>query len=174
MPTLAPGISDTRQRMASRSQSSGGFTLIEVLVVLIIIGVVASGTSIGLDALRARDTDLAVDRLRHVLEAAAEHAQIRGRPIALDRLPDGYRFSMLDADGSWIALDEAPTFTERRFPDALNWQALQIEGRPVDRLVFGSLAPQFELTLATPDGRVVLSGRETGEVAEARFAEAGS
>ncbi|MBL8433418.1 MAG: prepilin-type N-terminal cleavage/methylation domain-containing protein, partial [Zoogloea sp.] len=36
-----------------------GFTLIEVMVVLVIMGLMATGISVGLDSLRGRDTDQA-------------------------------------------------------------------------------------------------------------------
>ena len=55
-----------------------GFTLIEVMVVLVIMGVVATGISVGLDSLRGRDVDQALRRLRLVLEASADRALVRG------------------------------------------------------------------------------------------------
>jgi len=150
-----------------------GFTLIELLVVLIVVGIAVSGASLGLDALRGRDTELAAERLRFVLEAAAERAQVRGRPLTLELLPDGYRFSALDADGRWAAFDEPPVFTEKLLPPQMRWE-LRVEGRRSDRLVFGARAPRFELLLTTPDGRFALSGNETGAVVGRRLAESGA
>ncbi len=143
---------------------SRGFTLIEVLVVLTILGVVISGVSVSLETLRGRDTGLAVERLRWVLEATAERARIRGQSIAFETLPDGYRFSMRDTDGRWIALEEAPLFVERVLPDDLRWAALRVNEQSARYIVFGTRSPRFELELLTPDGSVLLRGRGTGEV----------
>lgn len=141
-----------------------GFTLFEVLVVLAIIGVVASGVSIGVDALRGRDVGLALERLQWVLEASAERARTRGQPIAFELLEDGYRFSVLDPDGRWYSLDEPPVFSERVLPDTMRWGALRTDSGNADRIVFGNRAPRFELTVHTPVGFARLSGGISGAV----------
>ena len=69
-------------------------------MVLVIMGVMATGISLGIDSLRGRDADQA-SRLRLVLEASADRASVRGRPIAIELPPDGYRFAALDADDNW-------------------------------------------------------------------------
>ena len=147
-----------------RRHARQGFTLIEVLVVLTIVGLVASGISLSLETLRGRDTDRAIERLRHVLEHTAERAQTRGQPIALELLTDGYRFSTLDTDGRWVAFEEAPLFVERVLPNDLSWGGLRLDTGETRRLVFGNRAPRFELAVDTPAGRVLLSGTPTGAV----------
>ena len=46
-----------------------GFSLIELLVVMLIVGIIAGGASLGIDAARANDTELATEHLRRALEA---------------------------------------------------------------------------------------------------------
>lgn len=159
--------------MQGGRRAPAGFTLIEVLVVLIVVGIAVSGASLGLDALRARDTTLAAERLRFVLEATAERAQIRGQPHALELLSDGYRFSALDVDGRWAVLDEPPVFAEKLLPQGMHWE-LRIDGRRADRIVFGHRTPRFEIRLTTPDALFALTGSETGAVVVRRLAEAGA
>ena len=144
-----------------------GFTLIEVMVVLVIVGLVATGIGVSLAALEGREAARAVERLRLVLEATAERAAVRGQPIAVDFLADGYRFSAFDTDGNWRALVDPPLFAERVLPADVRRRQLRIEGRDASdapRLVFASAAPEFELVLDTPDGPVWLVGRATGAV----------
>lgn len=148
---------------------SGGFTLIEVLVVMTILGLAISGVSLSLETLRSRDTDLASERVRWVLEATAERARIRGQAIAFETLADGYRFSIRDVDGRWIAFEEAPLFVERILPDALRWASLRVDGVEDDRIVFASRAPRFELRLQSPDAIFRLHGRPTGAVSLERL-----
>jgi len=146
---------------------SRGFTLIEVMVVLVIIGLLATGIGVSLAALQGREAEQAVERLRLVLEASAERAAVRGQPIAVEFLADGYRFSAFDTDGSWRPLLDPPVFSERVLPEDVRRGRLLVEGRDLSaepRLVFASAAPEFRLTLDTPDGAVELVGRATGEV----------
>lgn len=147
-----------------------GFTLIEVLVVMTILGLAISGVSLSLESMRNRDTDLASERVRWVLEAAAERARMRGQAIAFEPLSDGYRFSIRDVDGRWIAFDEAPLFVERILPEDLRWTSLRVEGVEGDRIVFASRAPRFELRMRTPDASILLNGRPTGAVGLERLA----
>lgn len=145
-----------------------GFTLIEVMVVLVIMGLVATGISVALDAVQGREAGRAVERLRLVLEATAERASVRGQPIAVEFIADGYRFSAFDTDGNWRPLIDPPVFAEKLLPDDVARGRLIVEGQDqsaTPRLVFGTTPPEFSLELDTPAGRKVLSGRPTGAVA---------
>lgn len=144
-----------------------GFTLIEVLIVLLILGIALAGVSLSIDGFAARDTRMALERLRFTLEASAERAQLRGQPLAFELLADGYRFSVLDANGKWVALDEPPVFVERVLPASLVWAGLSTEEDPngtSQRIVFRAEAPRFQLHLRADDAHVTLNGRATGAV----------
>ena len=141
-----------------------GFTLIEVLVVLVIIGVVASGLSLTFDAMRARDTERELERLRLVLEASAERARVQGHALAFELMADGYRFSRLDTDGRWLPLEEPPVFASRVLPQGMRWAGLQGDSGPTQRLVFSQRAPRFELAIDVDDQRRYLRGTATGAV----------
>lgn len=146
---------------------SRGFTLIEVMVVLVIMGLVATSLTLGLDSLRGRDADQALRRLRLVMEATADRAAVRGRPIALELLPDGYRFSALDPDDNWRPLNDPPVFTDKALPAGLAWRGLRLDGQgqaDSTRLQFGTQPPEYELRVATPAGEALLTGKANGEV----------
>ncbi|WP_363318132.1 prepilin-type N-terminal cleavage/methylation domain-containing protein [uncultured Zoogloea sp.] len=154
--------------LVTHLRTQRGFTLIEVMVVLVIMGVMATGISLGIDSLRGRDADQALKRLRLVLEASADRASVRGRPIAIELLPDGYRFAALDADDNWRPLIDPPVFTERTLPAGLAWAGLRLDGQAeasaAPRLQFGTQAPEYELRVATPGGNARFTGKANGEV----------
>ncbi len=142
-----------------------GFTLIELMVVMLIVGIAMGMISLGLDVLRSRDDQLALERLHMVLEACAERANLRGQPVELELLEDGYRFAEYDVDDKWHALESPPLFIEKRLPTGYRWAGLrQDRPTPPNRLQFGAMPPNFELALKTPQGIVLYRGRETGRV----------
>ena len=113
MPTSAAGISDeapvapvaegwapaVMSRM-QRMRRARGFTLVELMVALIIIGVVLSMTVISgsPSPLRALETD--AERLSQLFSLAREEAQIRGAPIRFENTRDRYRF-IIFKDRQW-------------------------------------------------------------------------
>lgn len=146
---------------------SRGFTLIEVMVVLVILGITATAVTFSIGGLQARETEREVDRLRLVLEAAGERAATHGTPLEIEFLPGRYRFSLLDADGQWRPVPEGDPLAERLMPEGLEWRSLRVEGRKPDidtPLVFGSEMPMFELELTVPAGSRHYASRPDGSV----------
>ena len=97
----------------------------------------------------------------------SEGRSVRGRPIAIELLPDGYRFAALDADDNWRPLIDPPVFTDRTLPPGLAWAGLRLEGQPDGasrRLQFGTQPPEYELRVTTPGGEARFTGRANGEV----------
>lgn len=151
-----------------------GFTLIETLVVLLVIGVTLGvvGLSLhGADDLRQVDE---VERLRMSLERVASRAQISGRPYAVELLPGGYRVARQNADGGWELahdLDGARLQTSD-----MRWTGLSIQGvtqtAPL-RIVFSTRVPRFDLRLAFNDDAFRLEGDRLGRVKVERMQSAG-
>lgn len=158
---------DRRSTGKKAARRSAGFTLIEVMVVLVIVALVGTGLSVGLGVVQGRETEREVERLRLVLEATAERALVRGQAITLEFLADGYRFSAFETDGTWRPLKDAPVFVERVWPEGVRVHGLRVEGEDrsaLPRIVFGTATPEFELRLSTPSGEVILDGRMNGAV----------
>lgn len=140
-----------------------GFTLIEVMVVLIVLTVIAS--MLTLNTAARHSTDEEIERLRLVLEAVADQAQIRGTPLAVELLPQGYRCSAFDLRGNWTPIRNEPLFAQQELPAEIVWQELRIDDRKSPlTLVFGSEMPVFDLQISTPTGLVRLVGTPTGAV----------
>ncbi len=160
-----------------------GFTLVELLVVLLVLGIAAGGVSLAVESDRAHDPHRAVEQLRLSLEAAAAQGSIRGRRIAVELVADGYRFSELDRHGEWRRLNDDPVLRSRTLPEGMRWLGLEAVTTgasdtatlAVRRIDFGTRPPRFRLQLAH-DGTMHtlesdLSGRvwlNTRGVTEAR------
>lgn len=142
-----------------------GFTLIEVLVVMVIVGVMSTVLTLTIGSFSERSDERELQRLRLVLEACAERASVRGQPIRVEFFTGGYRFSVLDLEDKWQPLFDPPLFTERLLPAELTWAGLTVFGQHnPSRLVFGSRPPDFALRVGTANGEARLLGKTNGEV----------
>lgn len=142
-----------------------GFTLVEVLVVLLIVGILATSLTLSPGAVAGQRWRQELERLELSLGHAADRALVGGPPVAVDLLADSYRFSSLRANGDWRLIDDDPVLAEHRLPAELRWENLEVDGQSAAapwRLVFSSLPPRFALTLQTPGGKQVLRGLASG------------
>ena len=91
-------------------RSAQGFTLVEVLMVVVILGIVASVVVIGFTgADRQRGLIREAKRLALVVEMARDESVLSGLEYGLDILEDGYQFLVYDVDRErWTTLSESP------------------------------------------------------------------
>jgi len=104
-----------------------GFTLLEVLAVLFIIGIVASfaGLSVGQSSSRAAQNE--AERLYGLVRVAGEESVLQGRELAIEFTKQSYRFLELTNDNQWVLIEEDALFRERKLPPDVNIELL-VEG----------------------------------------------
>lgn len=80
-----------------------GFTLIEVLVVVVIVGIAAGLVLLSGRAMPQRQLDAEVERLLRVMSIARDEAEVTGQPLVLEVSAQGYAFRQRDRAGQWRA-----------------------------------------------------------------------
>ena len=144
-----------------------GFTLIEVLVVIVIMGVTSTAVVFSIEGIRSRSDANELQRLRLVLELAGERAAVTGTPISVQFLPDHYRFSTLAMDGSWRLIQQGDSLAERKMPEGFAIEKIIVNGRAVAAsaaLVLSTEMPDFEIHVRTPENQRILRSHPEGSV----------
>jgi general secretion pathway protein H len=109
-----------------------GFTLIELMIVVFIIGLVTAGAIIVFGGDR-RDTELEKEaqRLDALFEYVREQAELQTRDYGFRANQTAYSFVVFDVlANEWRPAEEDDALRERRFPDGI-LPAMVVEGRPI-------------------------------------------
>lgn len=109
-----------------------GFTLVEILVVIVIIAVMAAAVvlSVGV-AGEDRELDGEVEQLTRTAEVALEQAQLEGRDYGFRFSATGWEVRALDGrTGVWRAISGDRLLAPHELPEGLD-QGLEVEGRPL-------------------------------------------
>lgn len=161
-----------------RPSTQTGFTLFELLVVMLILGLLASFAVLGIGSTSGRQLEQEARRLVALAELARDQALLTGQLRALGFSRDGYAFlQMIYLDSgqvTWVPLDEPPLH-ERSLAARGIEPVLRLQGRRValepgvgePHVIFngaGEMIP-FELELrppgaATQQSLLVLGARE--------------
>lgn len=147
---------------AARTQT--GFTLLEMLVVLVIAGILVSMATLTVTRNPRTELNEQAQRLALLFESAGDEAQVRSRPIAWQPVAGGYRFEMRTADGWRVLRDDL--LAPRRWDTGVTGVAIHYPGsdETVSRIVFGveSIDTPVQVTLYSTVGQVSIVGNGNG------------
>ena len=137
-----------------------GFTLVEILVVLIVIGLGAGLITLGMGHDSAAALRQESERLRSALEHAAQMAQWRRSPLVWEADAGGYRFLSPTPDGLWQE-ETDDTLSHHAFPADMHLRATGPAGdaAPLRLLLRASgRNDPYTLVVESPSGSWTLLG----------------
>jgi len=155
-------------------------TLIEILVVVVIIGILASIATLAIGVLgEDRELERESGRLGDAIALLQEQAQLEGRDYGILLETTNYEFQRFDGfEQRWMPVEDDAALGPRQLPPDLAFE-LVIEGRPVllrhepkpearlPQLVAwgsGDMTP-YRLAIARRDGgRITLVGNVDGSI----------
>jgi general secretion pathway protein H len=126
---------------------SKGFTLVEILVVVVIMAIVISLAVLSVGT-TGRDTQLDEEsrRIEGLVGLLHERALLEGRDFGLRIEPGAYEFVVYDPRRDrWMTFDQDQEFRHRNLPKGLSFQ-LQLDSqivviKPIDRNLSSDAAP---------------------------------
>lgn len=152
-----------------KGQGRRGFTLIEVLAVLLILGLFAGLVSA---VTQPDERDLLegeAERLARLLDLAAAESRLTGKSIAWASDGAGYRFWRLHEDGGWSEVQDNDLLRARSLPRGMAIGDLRVETTRTQeamRLEFAPYgpAPVFTVRLSLGAEAYTVAASPFGEV----------
>ena len=156
-----PSIKDKTRTGWGGGLRSRGFTLVEILVVVVIMAVVISLAVLSM-GVTGRDGQLDEEtrRIEGLVGLLHERALLEGRDFGMRIEPTAYEFvTYRTATDRWVAMDQEHEFRHRSLPKGLSFQ-LQLDAqtvvlKAVDRSLSSAPAPQ------APQVAIAASGEGT-------------
>ncbi len=165
-------------------QAARGFTLVEILIVVVIIAVLSAGFLLSVSLAGGSDPDLTKEsqRLFDLLNYAREQSELQTREYGVILQDDSYEFVSYDVHrGVWRSVFEDDVLRLRKLPDGLDLK-LVLETKPVvlkkpadakdktpQLMIFSSGdLTQFELTVEREGGvrSVTITKDDKGNIIE--------
>ncbi len=161
MRTSAPGRSEPGFRLGD----DRGFTLLEMLVVLVIIAVGVSTVAIAVRPDPRSVVRQEGDRLAALLGLASEESAVGGMPLAWVGRDGGYEFQareLTDLGPDWTVVRGDDLLHPRQLPSGMNIRSIQVDGKPLQlgqRVALGNQgAYEVSVEIASGEARARITG----------------
>ena len=105
---------------------AAGFTLLELMAVILIIGIIVSFASLSIGQNTSRIVQEEVERLHGLIQLAGEEAVLQRRELALEFDRDSYQFLEMGSEG-WQPIEEDKMLRKRPLPEVVEIE-LTLEG----------------------------------------------
>lgn len=146
-----------------------GFTLIELMVVLVIVGLTSSLVTLHFFPDPRKQLAQESNRLGLILSHASEYASTHGTSVAFDFDASGYVFYTQDPlSREWHVLENDTVLRQRQWSDEIRPVSMRVNqnATSVHRFVFSSsgLHPDFTLTLELDGLKASIHGNMLGQI----------
>lgn len=148
------------------ARAARGFTLVEIMVVMVIIGITLGLVSLNVMPSPRQDLQAEARRLSLLLQLARDEAIVRNRPVTFEATPEHYHF-LVRNETSWVPITNDDMLRERNFKNApLTLLLDPPSAGTVDplRITFGRepVDKPFTLTLSTSGYQVAIKADGVG------------
>lgn len=126
-----------------KSSFQRGFTLLELMVSLIIIGILLTYAVLSVGNPNPKRLQFAADQFEALTRIASEQALFNSEEIGIALWQTGYDFLRLDAEG-WLAIEGNSALKLRNFPEEIRPE-LYLEGIEADLPLVAPETPQIFL-----------------------------
>lgn len=149
-----------------------GFTLLEIMVVLVIIGIVLSLAVVRLDPPADRQLQQESERLALLFEAARDEAIARSEPVAWSHFRGRHQF-WIRKNADWQSLTGVDVLLPRELPTGISFGAIKVNLQPQGedgKLVFqpSGVNELFQVQLLGEGGLFELASDVLGRVRVSR------
>lgn len=146
-----------------------GFTLLEMLVVLVLASIMLSMVAINFFPDEQRALHDEGERLAYLLEQSGKSARIGGQPLAWSASGREHRFWKKNKQGEWRRVEQDDLLHSRTLPGDMRVTLVNIADKPAQAVDMVALspelgAPEFELRLSGETRSLRLIGDGLGNV----------
>ena len=141
---------------SSRMNPMRGFTLLEMMVVLVVASIMLSVATLSLMPNAQSVLRDESQRLAFLMENGAMSSQAGGQPLAWSGTGNSYRFWKQTKEGEWVRIERDNLLHPRNLPEAVRIGEISFNGRRIEPGALVLLSPE----LTAKDFRVSLRSAE--------------
>ena len=163
-----------RSSAAARIARRRGFTLLELLAVVFVVGILSSMLVVVAWPSDAAGADKEARRLAALFELALAEARANGQRIAWSPEGNGYSFWQRTEDGDWARFPDTSPYRRRSFGGTIELREVLVDARALqsgDRIVLlpYGFRSAIEMTIHGGGTQFILRGGVLGRISVQRI-----